>query len=69
VKHYHKRCTEVYFILEGSGQMELGSDTVAVEPGMVIYIEPGTPHRVTGDLRTVVFGVPALEDNDEYFDC
>jgi mannose-6-phosphate isomerase-like protein (cupin superfamily) len=49
--------------------MELGADTVEVEPGMVIYIEPGTPHRLRGDVRTVVFGVPALEQDDEFFDC
>jgi mannose-6-phosphate isomerase-like protein (cupin superfamily) len=69
VKHYHKRCTEVYLVLEGRGQMELGNDVITVEPGTVVYIEPGTPHRLWGDVRTVVFGVPALEAEDEYFDC
>src|SRR5262245_42365615 len=69
VRHYHRRCTEVYFILQGQGRMELGTDTVDVEPGMVIYIEPGTPHRLCGDVRTIVFGVPALEEDDEFFDC
>lgn len=68
VRHYHKGCTEVYFILEGRGQMELDGDVVAVEPGMVVYIEPLTRHRLWGDVRTVVFGVPALEPGDEYFD-
>ncbi len=68
-KHYHKRCTEVYFVLEGSGRMELGDDVITVETGTVIYIEPGTPHRLWGNVRTVVFGVPALEPDDEYFDC
>ena len=68
VRHYHKRCTEVYFILEGRGQMELGGDLIDVEPGTVIYIEPGTPHRLWGDVRTIVFGVPALQSEDEYFD-
>ena len=69
VRHYHKRCTEVYFILEGRGQMELGGDVVDVEPGTVVLIEPGTPHRLWGDVRTVVFGVPALLEEDEYFNC
>lgn len=69
VRHYHRLCTEVYFILEGRGQMELGSDVVGVEPGTVVYIEPGTPHRLWGDVKTVVFGVPALQEQDEYFDC
>ena len=69
VRHYHKRCTEVYFILDGRGRMELGGDVVEVEPGTVVVIEPGTVHRLWGDVRTIVFGVPALEENDEYFDC
>jgi mannose-6-phosphate isomerase-like protein (cupin superfamily) len=71
VRHYHKHCTEVYYILEGRGKMELSGDLVDVEPGMVIYIEPGTPHRLTSreGVRTIVFGVPALDPADEHFDC
>ncbi len=70
VRHYHKACTEVYFILEGRGQMELGGDVIEIEPGVVVYIEPGTRHRLWSEqgVRTVVFGVPALDPQDEYFD-
>ncbi len=68
-KHYHKECTEVYYILEGRGRMELGHDVVDVERGTVVYIEPGTPHRLWGDVRTIVFGIPAVAADDEYFDC
>ncbi|MCI0461490.1 MAG: cupin domain-containing protein [Gemmataceae bacterium] len=70
VKHYHKECTEVYFILEGCGQMEINGELIEVEPGMVVYIEPGTRHRLWSEqgVRTVVFGVPALHPEDEYFD-
>jgi mannose-6-phosphate isomerase-like protein (cupin superfamily) len=68
VRHYHRRCTEVYYILEGHGEMDLNGDIVSVEPGTVIVIEPYTRHRLWGDVRTIVFGVPALERDDEYFD-
>jgi mannose-6-phosphate isomerase-like protein (cupin superfamily) len=70
VRHYHKLCTEVYLILEGQGQMDLNGDIVAIEPGTVVYIEPGTRHRLWSKegVRTVVFGVPALLPEDEYFD-
>lgn len=69
VKHFHKECSEVYFILEGRGRMELDQDTVDVEPGMVIFIEPGTPHRLysTEGVRIALFGTPALRPDDEYF--
>jgi mannose-6-phosphate isomerase-like protein (cupin superfamily) len=70
VRHYHKECTEVYYILEGEGKMELNGDVIAVAPGDMIYIEPGTRHRLwsTAGVRTIVFGVPALRAEDEYFD-
>jgi mannose-6-phosphate isomerase-like protein (cupin superfamily) len=70
VRHYHRECAEVYYILEGRGNMELDDETVEVEPGMVIYIGPGTRHRVQSGkgIRTIVFSVPALRADDEYFD-
>lgn len=69
VLHYHKECTEVYYILEGRGKMELNGDVIDVEPGMMVYIEPHTPHRLWSPegVRTVVFGVPAMNPEDEYF--
>ena len=67
-RHYHKGCTEYYYILEGTGKMELGDDVVDLEPGVTIVIEPGTPHRAYGDIRTIVFGVPAWNHTDEFFE-
>jgi mannose-6-phosphate isomerase-like protein (cupin superfamily) len=70
VRHYHKLCTEVYYILEGRGKMDLNGDIVDVEPGMIILIEPYTKHRLWSEkgVRTMVVGAPALDPNDEYFD-
>lgn len=64
-KHYHRDCTEVYFILGGSGTLELNDDEVELEPGTVVLIEPGTAHRGKGDFRAVVVGVPAWDPSDE----
>ena len=68
IKHYHKECTEVYYILEGEGKMELNDELVDVHPGMIVYIEPYTTHRLYSEagVRTIVFGVPALNPDDEY---
>jgi mannose-6-phosphate isomerase-like protein (cupin superfamily) len=70
VRHYHKECTEVYYILEGTGKMELNDAVIDVAPGDMIYIEAGTRHRLwsTAGVRTIVFGTPALQAEDEYFD-
>jgi mannose-6-phosphate isomerase-like protein (cupin superfamily) len=66
-RHYHKECTEYYYILEGSGKMELNDDVVDLEPGVTILIEPGTFHRAYGDITTIVFGVPAWHHSDEFY--
>ena len=68
-RHYHRACTEVYYILQGRGKMELNEDVIDLEPGTVIYIEPGTWHRLYSDegVRTIVFGVPAYRQDDEFY--
>jgi mannose-6-phosphate isomerase-like protein (cupin superfamily) len=70
VRHYHRECTEVYYILEGRGKMELNGDVIDVEPGTVVYIEPGTRHRLWSEsgVRTIVFGVPAFQQDDEFYE-
>jgi mannose-6-phosphate isomerase-like protein (cupin superfamily) len=68
-KHYHRETTEVYYILEGHGKMELNDDVIDIEPGLIIYIEPLVAHRLVsaGGVRTIVFGVPAYHPNDEFY--
>jgi mannose-6-phosphate isomerase-like protein (cupin superfamily) len=67
-RHHHRRTTEVYYILEGRGKMELGDETVEVEPGTVVTIAPGTPHRVVSPegVRAIVFALPAFREDDEF---
>jgi mannose-6-phosphate isomerase-like protein (cupin superfamily) len=69
VKHYHRECTEIYYILEGTGELELGDDVVAVAPGTLVVIEPYTAHRLRSaeGVRTIVLGLPALHGDDEFF--
>jgi len=70
VRHYHRDCTEVYYILQGQGKMELNDEVVEVEPGTIVYIEPGTFHRLSSEegVQTIVFGVPPWQEGDEYFE-
>ena len=65
--HYHKATTEIYHILEGEGTLEVGSERVALTPGMTVLIEKGTPHRGYGDFKTIVVAIPAFDPADEYF--
>ncbi len=66
-KHYHKNCTEFYYIIEGKGRMELEEKEVDLKPGTTIMIGKGVSHRGYGDFKAIIFGVPAIEQNDEFF--
>ena len=66
--HYHKKMTEIYYILEGHGQIELDSMRFDVGPGSAIMIKPGCRHRAIGDLKLLNIPVPAFDPQDEYFD-
>lgn len=70
VRHYHKRSAEVYYILSGSGKMELDGDWVDVEPKTVVYIPVGVRHRLVSDagVSTVVVAIPPFDAEDEWFD-
>ncbi len=66
--HYHKKLTEIYYILEGEGFMELDGERVPVRPGMSILIQPGCRHRAVGKMRILNIPVPAFDPEDEWFD-
>ena len=70
VRHYHADTTEVYYVLEGTGRMELNGEWVDVKPGSVIQIDAGTRHRLIADdeVTTVVMAMPAFNPADEHFD-
>lgn len=66
--HYHKRTTELYYILEGEGTMELDQEIHPVKPGDAILIKPGCRHRAVGKLKVLNVPVPAFDPADEWFD-
>jgi mannose-6-phosphate isomerase-like protein (cupin superfamily) len=66
--HYHKRLTEIYYILEGEGEMELDGERQAVQPGDAIFIKPGCRHRAIGRLRVLIVPIPVYDSDDEWFD-
>ena len=64
--HYHKRMTEIYYILEGEGHVELDGEKVPVRPGSSVLIRPGCRHRAVGNLKIVNTVVPAFDPRDEW---
>jgi mannose-6-phosphate isomerase-like protein (cupin superfamily) len=68
--HYHKRLTEVYYILEcgPEAQMQLDGELVPLAPGRAIMIRPGVRHRAIGRMKVLVIVVPKFDPADEWFD-
>jgi mannose-6-phosphate isomerase-like protein (cupin superfamily) len=68
--HYHKKLTEIYYILETQGEafMELDGRLVPVKPGSAILIKPGTRHRAVGKMKIINVPIPAFDPSDEWFD-
>lgn len=66
--HYHKKLTEIYYILEGEGFLELDGDMLPVRSGMSALIKPGCRHRAIGKLKVINVVLPAFDPEDEHFD-
>ena len=66
--HYHKKLTEIYYVLEGEGHVELDGERIAVGPGHAIQIKPLCRHRAVGRLTLIVVPIPPFDPQDEWFD-
>jgi quercetin dioxygenase-like cupin family protein len=64
--HYHKRTTEIYYVLSGHGMIELDGKTHELTPGSTVHIPPGVKHRGWGDFETIVVTSPAFDAADEF---
>lgn len=65
-RHYHKKTTEYYIILEGAGEVELNDERVPVKPGDVVYIPPYTRHVARGEFEIINVVHPPFDPADEY---
>ncbi|MCA9574514.1 MAG: AraC family transcriptional regulator [Polyangiales bacterium] len=48
LRHRHERAAEFGFVTQGTGEYTLGDDSVALVPGRLFYIPPGTAHGSSG---------------------
>jgi mannose-6-phosphate isomerase-like protein (cupin superfamily) len=70
VVHYHRRLTEVYYILECApdAAMQLDDERVSVAVGMCILIPPLVRHRAIGRMKVLVIVFPKFDPADEWLD-
>ncbi|UFJ40364.1 cupin domain-containing protein [Brevibacillus humidisoli] len=53
---------EVYYVVQGRGQLRVGEENISVEPGSIVFVEAGVEHRfhtITESLTVFVFFAPA----------
>jgi mannose-6-phosphate isomerase-like protein (cupin superfamily) len=65
--HFHKRSTELYYVLEGSGSVLLDGVEQEVHAGSLVHIPPGVVHGARGRMRVLVVGIPDIAE-DDYFE-
>jgi mannose-6-phosphate isomerase-like protein (cupin superfamily) len=66
--HYHKRSTELYYVLDGGGTVSLDGTDHPVEKGSMVHIPPGVVHGAKGRMRVLVIGIPDIAE-DDYFEA
>lgn len=70
--HFHKKLTEYYLVLEGSGFFRIktknGLKEIELNPGIVVKIEPGEIHQTKTPEKLVVEVItwPAWTESDEF---
>ena len=66
-QHYHRRSTEIYYVLDGEGVLVLDGVEHAIRKGSLAHIPPGIVHGARGRMRVLVVGVPDISDDDLFF--
>jgi mannose-6-phosphate isomerase-like protein (cupin superfamily) len=69
-RHHHKASEEFYFILTGTGTMEIDGETCEVGPGDAIQIPPNSRHQITArtEIRFLCCCAPPYSHEDTYCD-
>ncbi len=71
-RHYHREAEEIYFVLEGAGDLWLDGERAAVGPGDAVPIPPGARHVIRnsgpGQLRFLCCCAPPFRHEDTFFD-
>jgi mannose-6-phosphate isomerase-like protein (cupin superfamily) len=71
-RHHHRLSEEIYFVLKGSGDMEIDGEHKRIAVGDAVLIPPGAWHTLhnngTSELRILCCCAPPYADEDTYFE-
>lgn len=65
--HFHRRSTELYYVLEGEGSVTLDGQSHPVRQGSLVHIPPGVVHSAEGRMRVLVVGIPDIAEDDLFY--
>ena len=71
-RHYHRATEEIYFVLKGSGRMEVDGDSKMIRPGDAVLVPAGAWHTLenngNSDLRFLCCCAPPYSHDDTFFE-
>jgi mannose-6-phosphate isomerase-like protein (cupin superfamily) len=71
-RHYHRAAEEIYFVLKGSGRMEVDGDSKMIRPGDAVLIPAGAWHTLenngNSELRFLCCSAPPYSHEDTFFE-
>jgi mannose-6-phosphate isomerase-like protein (cupin superfamily) len=71
-RHYHRATEEIYFVVKGSGDLEVAGERRRIRPGDAALIPPGAWHTLENDgsseLRFLCCCVPPYSHDDTFFE-
>jgi mannose-6-phosphate isomerase-like protein (cupin superfamily) len=69
--HYHKKQTEVWYILQGEATWIVNDIEYKVKPGDSFIIEPGDTHQADNmgdiDMKVLVFKINLPADDEDWY--
>jgi mannose-6-phosphate isomerase-like protein (cupin superfamily) len=71
-RHYHREAEEIYYVVEGAGELEVDGERRRVTAGDAALIPPGAWHQIRAEgerpLRFLCCCAPAYRHEDTFFE-
>lgn len=66
--HYHEETSEIYYVLEGEGNLEVEGKDIHLEQDDLVKINPGNLHRAYSEeeFRVLVISTPPWKEEDHH---
>tara|TARA_B100001057_G_scaffold286077_1_gene286235 strand:+ start:168 stop:521 length:354 start_codon:yes stop_codon:yes gene_type:complete len=66
-RHYHKKATQCFYILEGTALMKVDGQNIVLVQDMALHIQPETDHAIanemSNEIRFLVISAPSTRSD------